>query len=60
MIYFALHGFSSAIPNDTSTFLQETFGLDPVQTESILYSIMALVLGQGIADTVKAKKEFVY
>tara|TARA_X000000368_G_C22783502_1_gene602615 strand:+ start:20 stop:220 length:201 start_codon:yes stop_codon:yes gene_type:complete len=38
------------------TFLHETFGLDPVQTESILYSIMALVLGQGIADTVKAKK----
>ena len=37
------------------TFLQETFGLDPVQTESILYSIMALVLGQGIADTVQAK-----
>ena len=38
------------------TFLHETFGLDPVQTESILYSIMALVLGQGIADAAKSKK----
>jgi len=38
------------------TFLHETFGLDPVQTEQILYSVMALVLGQGIADTVKTKK----
>ena len=35
------------------TFLHETFGLDPVQTEQILYSVMALVLGQGIADISK-------
>jgi len=36
--------------------LNESFGLDPVQTESILYSIIALILGQGIADIQKNKK----
>mgnify|MGYP003133506990 CR=1 FL=1 len=33
--------------------LQDSFGLDPVQTEAILYSIIALILGQGIADVAK-------
>jgi hypothetical protein len=33
--------------------LQDNFGLDPVQTEAILYSIIALILGQGIADVAK-------
>lgn len=36
--------------------LSDKFGLDPVQTESILYSIIALILGQGIADVAKKKK----
>jgi hypothetical protein len=36
--------------------LNEKLGLDPVQTEAILYSIIALVLGQGIADVAKEKK----
>lgn len=36
--------------------LSDNFGLDPVQTESILYSIIALILGQGIADVAKKKK----
>ena len=38
------------------TFLHDTFGLDPAQTESILNSIIALVIGQGIADVAKSKK----
>ena len=33
--------------------LSDTFGLDAVQTQNILYSIVALILGQGIADTKK-------
>tara|TARA_R100000654_G_scaffold20855_2_gene42079 strand:- start:7386 stop:7586 length:201 start_codon:yes stop_codon:yes gene_type:complete len=36
--------------------LNDSFGLDPVQTEAILYSIIALILGQGIADVAKVKK----
>jgi hypothetical protein len=36
--------------------LSDNFNLDPVQTESILYSIIALILGQGIADVAKKKK----
>ena len=37
------------------TFLHDTFGLDPAQTENIIYSIIALILGQGIADFGKEK-----
>jgi len=33
--------------------LSDTFGLDAAQTQNILYSIVALILGQGIADTKK-------
>jgi hypothetical protein len=40
------------------TFLSDTFNLDPVQLESILYSIIALILGTGMADLGKdAKKQ---
>ena len=35
--------------------LHESFGLDLQETQSILYSIIALVIGQGIADS-SAKK----
>jgi len=38
-----------------TTFLSETFGLNPEEVNNILMSIAALVLGQGIADT-KVKK----
>jgi len=38
-----------------TTFLSDTFGLEPEQVNNILMSIAALVLGQGIADT-KDKK----
>ena len=33
--------------------LHEQFGLNPQETEAILYSIIALVVGQGIADSAK-------
>ena len=33
--------------------LHETFGLDPEQTSAIMHSLIALVLGQGIADSAK-------
>ena len=33
--------------------LHEQFGLNPEETEAILYSIIALVIGQGIADSAK-------
>ena len=33
--------------------LHEQFGLNPEETEAILYSIIALVVGQGIADSAK-------
>ena len=35
--------------------LHESFGLDPQETQSILYSIISLVIGQCIADS-SAKK----
>tara|TARA_R110000824_G_scaffold10344_2_gene45802 strand:- start:800 stop:997 length:198 start_codon:yes stop_codon:yes gene_type:complete len=38
-----------------TTFLSDTFGLEPEQVNNVLMSIAALVLGQGIADT-KDKK----
>lgn len=38
-----------------TTFLSDTFGLNPEEVNNILMSIAALVLGQGIADT-KVKK----
>ena len=33
--------------------LHDTIGLDPVETQNILMSIAALVLGQAISDTKK-------
>tara|TARA_R110001599_G_scaffold34526_4_gene110646 strand:- start:79 stop:270 length:192 start_codon:yes stop_codon:yes gene_type:complete len=33
--------------------LHDTIGLNPVETQNILMSIAALVLGQGISDTKK-------
>ena len=39
-----------------TNFLSDTFGLNPEELNNILMSIMALVLGQGIADTAKNKK----
>tara|TARA_R100001163_G_C4868127_1_gene71221 strand:+ start:256 stop:450 length:195 start_codon:yes stop_codon:yes gene_type:complete len=33
--------------------LHESFGLDPEQTTAIMHSLIALVLGQGIADSAK-------
>jgi len=33
--------------------LHEQFGLNPEETQAILYSIIALVIGQGIADSAK-------
>ncbi len=39
-----------------TTFFSDTFGLDATEVNNILTSICALVLGQGIADTAKAKK----
>jgi hypothetical protein len=37
------------------TFLHESFGLDPAQTQNIMYAIIALILGQGVADAAKRK-----
>ena len=39
-----------------TTLLSEQFGLEATEVNNILMSIAALVLGQGIADTAKAKK----
>ena len=39
-----------------TTLLSEQFGLNEAEVNNILMSIAALVLGQGIADTAKAKK----
>jgi len=36
--------------------LSDTFGLDAAQTQNILYSIIALILGTGMQDFGKAKK----
>jgi hypothetical protein len=33
--------------------LSDTWGIDPEVSQSILYSTIALVLGQGIADNAK-------
>lgn len=33
--------------------LHDSFGLDPQETQAILYSIIALVIGQGISDSAK-------
>jgi hypothetical protein len=33
--------------------LHESFGLNPEETQAILHSIIALVIGQGIADSAK-------
>ena len=33
--------------------LHESFGLDPQETQAILYSIIALVIGQGLSDSAK-------
>tara|TARA_R110000824_G_scaffold162839_1_gene338603 strand:- start:340 stop:525 length:186 start_codon:yes stop_codon:yes gene_type:complete len=32
------------------TLLSDKWGVDPATSQSILYSLIALVLGQGIAD----------
>tara|TARA_R100000773_G_scaffold35794_1_gene30823 strand:+ start:361 stop:618 length:258 start_codon:yes stop_codon:yes gene_type:complete len=37
------------------TFLHDNFGLDPQETENLLYAIIALILGQGVADAAKRK-----
>lgn len=37
------------------TFMHDTFGLDPVQVENLMYSIIALIFSQGIADAAKRK-----
>lgn len=34
--------------------LSDNWGIDPEVSQSILYSLIALVIGQGIADTKKA------
>jgi hypothetical protein len=34
--------------------LSDNWGIDPEVSQSILYSLVALVIGQGIADTKKA------
>tara|TARA_R110000824_G_scaffold303553_2_gene491291 strand:+ start:395 stop:592 length:198 start_codon:yes stop_codon:yes gene_type:complete len=36
-----------------TTFLSDTFGLNPDEVNNILMSIGALVVGQGIADSSK-------
>ena len=36
-------------------FLNDSFGLDPEQTTAIMNALIALVIGQGIADS-SAKK----
>ena len=33
--------------------LHESFGLDTQETQAILYSIIALVIGQGLSDSAK-------
>lgn len=33
--------------------LSDTWGIDPATSQNILYSLIALVLGQGIADASK-------
>jgi hypothetical protein len=35
--------------------LSDKWGIDPATSQSILYSLIALVLGQGIADVAKRK-----
>ncbi len=42
--------FWYAVVGAVVTFLHESFGLDPVQTENIMYSVIALIVGQGLAD----------
>jgi hypothetical protein len=36
--------------------LSDNFGLDAAQTQSILYSVIALILGQGLSDLGKGAK----
>lgn len=36
--------------------LSDTWGIDPEVSQSILYSTIALVLGQSVADASNAKK----
>ena len=47
--------FWYAVIGAVVTLLHDTFGLDPIQTENIIYSIIALILGQGVADAAKRK-----
>jgi|TARA_R100000664_G_C2728589_1_gene119793 hypothetical protein len=37
--------------------LHDAFGLNPEETEAILHSIIALIIGQGIADISKSNKK---
>ncbi len=36
--------------------LSDNFGLDAAQTQNILYSVVALILGQGLSDLGKGAK----
>ena len=48
--------FWYAVAACITTLLSENFGLDAGQTQNILYSVIALILGQGIADLGKGAK----
>tara|TARA_R100000664_G_scaffold27627_1_gene38433 strand:+ start:1214 stop:1405 length:192 start_codon:yes stop_codon:yes gene_type:complete len=45
-----------AVAGCLTTILSENLGLDATQTQNILYSIVALILGTGMQDFGKAKK----
>ena len=45
-----------AVAGCLTTILSENLGLDATQTQKILYSIVALILGTGMQDFGKAKK----
>jgi len=48
--------FWYAVVGCLTTLLSDNFGLDAAQTQNILYSVIALILGQGIADLGKGAK----
>tara|TARA_R110002012_G_scaffold318216_2_gene536009 strand:+ start:90 stop:281 length:192 start_codon:yes stop_codon:yes gene_type:complete len=45
-----------AVAGCLTTILSDNLGLDATQTQNILYSIVALILGTGMQDFGKAKK----
>ncbi len=48
--------FWYAVAGCLTTILSDNLGLDATQTQNILYSIVALILGTGMQDFGKEKK----